>query len=450
MSDHIFDWDSQPSDKIAAMVAHAAAFPDPDVDTVDPREQEATAAALGRQQTRNRSKTGLLSPFSREEKPKRLTAWADPEEGIVSQQDIRAACEAGYRGDKLPDYDFILPGGVAGDVGVIAGGGNLGKSWMAIQMSISLACGIDIFGLFSGVPTDAGWTLKRRKVAYISLEDNADTATRRLHSIFAFLLKSKDKPQFSNIDIKKTITLIEENFHIVDMSGKGEKAYVSADGMTPEDRDEIVNLISDRFVGFDLIIFDTLRRSNSHDENDNVGANRTLSQFDQIAANLKCMILVLTHVTKEASFNGDTQIEVVRGSGVWSCNTRYGCVMAPVGQQKDKGGKRVRVDEYLRRHFVRLAIPKANKIAPINEIWLHRSSSGVLYRTDIDVDAAILMSMSNPDLTFLNEDSIRTALEIAGKGKGRPQASASSEKPFDMTPGRPRSKKPAAASSRRA
>jgi hypothetical protein len=351
------------------------------------------------------------------DKPKRLTAWGDPQAGIMSHADIRAACEAGYRGDKLPDYDFILPGGVAGDVGVIAGGGNLGKSWVAIQMSISVACGIDIFGLLSGVPADAGWTLKRRKVAYISLEDNADTAYRRLHSIFAFLRKNKDNPQFEKINIEKTITIIEENFQIIDMSGRGEKAYVSSEAMTPEDRDEIVELISDRFKGFDLIIFDTLRRSNSHDENDNVGANTTLSQFDQIAANVGCMILVLAHVTKEASFGGDTQIEAIRGSGVWSCNARYGCVMAPVGQQKDGKGKRVKVDEYLRRNFVRLAIPKANKIAPINEIWLHRSSNGVLYHTDIDVDAAILLSMSDPELVFEDIDGVRSSVEISKKTK---------------------------------
>lgn len=401
------------------------------------------AAAIGQQQRANWS----FGNFNREEKPTPLTAWADPASGIVSQQDIRAACEAGYRGDKLPDYDFILPGGVAGDVGVVAGGGNLGKSWVAIQLAISLAAGIDIFGLLSGVPTNAGWTIKRRKVAYVSLEDNADTAYRRLHSIFAFLRKNKDNPQFEKIEIEKTITMIEENFQIVDMSGRGEKAYVSSEGMTPEDRDEIVELISDRFKGFDLIIFDTLRRSNSHDENDNVGANRTLSQFDQIAANVGCMILVLTHVTKEASFNGDTQIEVVRGSGVWSCNSRYGCVMAPVGQQKDKTGKKVRVDEYLRRHFVRLAIPKANKIAPISEIWLHRSSNGVLYKTDIDVDAAIQLSMANSDLTFLDEDSIRTALKIAGKGRPKTTVSRNIEKPSDQTPGKLR-EKPAAASRR--
>lgn len=75
-----------------------------------------------------------------------------------------------------PRVDFVLPGLPAGQVGLLVGGDGAGKSGLALQIALSVACGIPTCGGVLAAPAGTG------RVVMIMGEDDIDEFHRSLRN----------------------------------------------------------------------------------------------------------------------------------------------------------------------------------------------------------------------------------------------------------------------------
>jgi regulatory protein RepA len=363
-------------------VAEIAAMPDPV--SIDPRAT-ANKPQSGKPNKPKQKKDGDDS---------RPTVWDDNlSECFIPTALMSQYMQNGIKKVDIEPYDFILPGLMKKNVAVFAGGGGGGKSQHNLQAAICLCCGIDILNLFSirGEEGDGFAMKKERRVIYVTIEDDAETIMRRLYAIFRFLKENDQKPMFKGLKLDDIMQKVLNNFKVLDLSGKGARAWFYCVQDSFSQRQAIINRAARAFEGFDLVIVDTLRRAYNADENNSSSAATLMAVFEEIAAIENCAVMLIAHVTKEASLTGALEIEGVRGSSVFKDNARFGAILAPLGIQKD-GKTTITVDEDIKRRFVQFALPKANKIPPFAPFFLERSMGGVLFRTDQKVKDLIKRS----------------------------------------------------------
>ncbi len=75
-----------------------------------------------------------------------------------------------------PTLDFVLPGLLAGTMGVLVSPGGAGKSMLALGLAVSVAAGRDCWQLAGEDPQAGG-------VLFVSAEDPAVILARRLHAL---------------------------------------------------------------------------------------------------------------------------------------------------------------------------------------------------------------------------------------------------------------------------
>lgn len=244
------------------------------------------------------------------------------------------------------ELDFVLPGLLAGTVGMLVSSGATGKTMLATQLGALVACGADTLQLELGHQPSLG------RVVYLTGEDPREVMHRRLYSVGRHLSGKQRQ-------------LLEQNLVVANLIGRG------ADIFEPTWQARVKTLVT----GARLVVLDTLRRFHSGDENDSGEMARLLSALECLCRDAGTTILCLHHTSKSGARDGAGEQQAARGSSVLTDNARLQINLATMTEAE---GKTFQVDEACRRSFVRLIYSKVNYAAAPADRWLRRGPGGVL------------------------------------------------------------------------
>ncbi len=243
--------------------------------------------------------------------------------------------------------DFVFGGLLAGTVGNISAPGSTGKSLLALELAMSVACPeIDDDLLQLEIVTRGG-------VAVINAEDPADILHSRLFSI-----KNCFNPDF--------LAEIRSNLSIVSLIGK--QPNIS----NPAFQDEVIK----HCEGNRLIVFDTFTRFHAMNENDNGQMSQVIGCYERIAHETGAAVLFLHHASKGAALNGQqSEQQASRGASAITDNCRWqGYLQGMISEEAIS----LNIEESDRKQYVRFGANKENYGRATPEKWFMRCDGGVL------------------------------------------------------------------------
>lgn len=256
-----------------------------------------------------------------------------------------------------PTLDFVLPGLLAGTVGMIVGQGGIGKSFLALQIGLAVASGRPVAGGLWPSPTNGNVTL-------IFGEDQPALLHDRLHWLRAY--ECLDPVQYRDIDERMDIR-----------SGFGHDMRVLKKSRDGHELGPFLDVIREAAKGRRLVILDPLAFLQDGDENDNGTATRLMQALQSICFETGATIIVLHHVGK-ASAGGDDGREswtAARGASALTsaCRWQINLTHPNSRQMKDYG-----IDNAMRGMWVQVAVAKSNYGEFAEPSWLHRAKGGVM------------------------------------------------------------------------
>lgn len=252
--------------------------------------------------------------------------------------------------EEQPPQDFVIPGFLAGTVGAIVAPGSTGKSFLALQVAAAV-CGADTLNL------DVSAT---GRAVYYNAEDPRDEIKRRLHSLGAILSP-------------------EQRAEVVDRLTIEPVCGAMLNILNDQHRGQIIK----HSEGARLIIFDTLSRIHTAEENDNGAMAQVISVLENIAKETGGSVLFLHHTSKAAAFNsqGDLQ-QAARGASALIDNARWCGYLAKMTEAE--AGKltdrmdRQQIGKDRAGFYVRFGVSKQNYGGPISERWYEKGQGGIL------------------------------------------------------------------------
>ena len=253
--------------------------------------------------------------------------------------------------------DFVLPGFLAGTVGILFAKGSTGKSFWSLEAAIGIACEIAGANILELELKTSG------RVLYLSLEDPIPVIQHRLRAVGRRMSLN-------------TMRAVHENFQIADLNGK------------------CFDLMDDSWItwaitagqGKRIIIIDTVSRIHHMDENSNGDMGALMQRLDRLAAETGAAILLLHHANKAADRMGDAdQQRATRGASVLLDNSRFGAAMIKMTAREGTtyhttNGKRI---AGRKGFYVRMSFPKINYSMAPNDCWYERTEGGVLVPTEL-------------------------------------------------------------------
>jgi RecA-family ATPase len=288
--------------------------------------------------------------------------------------------------------DDFLPRNIV--AALIAAGGS-GKSYLAMNLAISVASGGILFNKF--MPSKEG------KVVFISGEDDIAELQRRLHWSTSSLPKH-------------VVERIGKNINFVDLADTFE-------AFTEKDRagevhmtNSVTNLISSikESVGseVDLIIVDPVSRFRGGEENLAVDTTRFVQALQIFTSQLNATVLCLHHVNKGAKSNGTGQNNA-RGSSALVDGVR---LVMELNQLSEDEVKKQYGDTQVKLNILNLHCVKTNYTKPFDPIALNKGENGCLeVMTMIPGDHIKVSILREIKKTSLTKSQFK---ETYGKAKG--------------------------------
>ena len=203
--------------------------------------------------------------------------------------------------------DWILQDLIFSDaVALITGAGGVGKSFLTLNMAISIAGGINIPPFFPSRP---------RRVLLLNVEDSRNDIHIRMRACLGFL-------HAEGIITEEDIEVINKNLII--LPGKGEigglmsldiarNATPSIDGQWYSDKLKALKP--------DVVFLDTKARLYGLDENDNDHASRWMAFLEKAALREKITTIIIGHTGKSNGENNESGL-AARGASALACNAR--------------------------------------------------------------------------------------------------------------------------------
>ncbi|WP_442865500.1 helicase RepA family protein [Acidocella sp. MX-AZ03] len=238
--------------------------------------------------------------------------------------------------------------------------GATGKSFWALEASMSIACSVaggDLVGL---TPAHSG------RVVYLAGEDPPPALVCRVHAI----------GQHLNQQAREAVA---ENLTLEPIMGK------RLDVMNDQHLARIIAFCADAR----LIVLDTLSRIHSLDENSNGDMARLVATLEYVAASTGASVLYLHHVSKGSAREGQTdQQQAARGASALIDNARWCGFVAKMTEKEaeersDRSYDRRPIGNERRGHFVRFGVSKQNYDATPLDRWYSRQAGGVLLPVEL-------------------------------------------------------------------
>ena len=275
-----------------------------------------------------------------------------------------------------PPQDHVLPGLLAGTVGMLAGPGGVGKTMFELQVALAVACGGSICGgLFEGGESGALIPTRPGKVVLVAAEEAMDVIWHRLHAVVATLL---GQPRLLGIDAdpEALLGLWSENLLIYPLAGMPRVTLMDRDLVSAKCFKQLMEACE----GARLVMLDPIRRFHTSDENDSGAMTALVQMLQEISSRTKAAV-IFAHHTNRASTQmgqGDTA-GAARGSTALSDGVRWQLNLSKPTREL---AKRRGISDDDSGRFVMVDIAKSNYLAPQSTAMLERLAGGVLMCTD--------------------------------------------------------------------
>lgn len=256
---------------------------------------------------------------------------------------------ASFYSTEPPAFDFVLPGFLAGTVGVMASPGGAGKSILALQTAHSIAAGRPTL-LNPTEHTDPA------KVVIFNGEDPTVVMHHRVRAIGKTLSDEEQKLAATNLQILPFLGLEKNVFDLGFLSSVIKPAE-----------------------GARLVIFDTLRRFHTGEENDNGEMSALIGQFERLVKETGAAVLLLHHAGKNTTDLKGNSLPNSRGASAITDNSRYA---SSLQKMTDLEAQRHGVSDAARHEYVQFSVTKQNYSAQPQPVWLRRGLGGLLIHTE--------------------------------------------------------------------
>jgi RecA-family ATPase len=250
---------------------------------------------------------------------------------------------------KPPPLDFVVPGFLAGTVGVLTAPGGSGKSFFSLQLCISVAAeagnllGLDI--------SRHGPTL------YLAAEDPELVLWHRLHALGQFLSPEAREAVKTRMTVQSLLG-------------------ARLDLNNPRHLERLHEVCA---RGLRLAVIDTLSRCHTVEENNNEQMAELLGGLERISVETGSAILLVHHTGKGESM-GDLAM-AARGASALVHNARWcGFLAKPSRSEIEQGRDAAR--------HVKFGASKQNYGPPLPEQWYERQDGGVLAPVPVQPETA--------------------------------------------------------------
>jgi len=257
--------------------------------------------------------------------------------------------------DEPVQHNFIIPGLESGDVGIVGAPGGTGKSFLLLEIAMSVALGM---ALIPGMTVDFVGPVR-----VLNFEEKRQSLKNRLIWICRYF--GVDFPS----DRLFVSSLSNSALRLVDANGNVDDEYVS--------------FLKKQAEGVSLLIIDPLRLCHMADEN-NAGAMAMLMQvLKNIGEETGAGVLVAHHSSKASILNGQGNVQQsVRGSSALVDAAR---LVITLSRPKKNGES----------NLLELSWVKINSHPPIEPVTLMRVAGGVLVSAKLEHSIEIISSMKN-------------------------------------------------------
>lgn len=269
-----------------------------------------------------------------------------------------------------PKLDEVLPGLLAGTVGMLAGAGGIGKTMFELQLAVALAAGLGPYDDLFGADWMAIMPAAPQRVVFVAAEETVEVIWNRVHQIVFALNQRNVLPP--GMAWSTVLGHLHEYLHIYALGGASRVQLLDESLARTRDVEDL-RAIAD---GARLVILDPLRQFHLEDENNSAAMSGMVSALKWVAQRAKPAILVAHHTNRAAAQHGfSDSADAARGSSALTADVRWQLNLAvPTKELLKRHGV---ADDQVSSHLV-LHHAKGNYVAKAGSVLLRRTAGGVL------------------------------------------------------------------------
>lgn len=220
-----------------------------------------------------------------------------------------------------PPVDFVVGGLPAGELGLLSGSDGAGKSMLALQMAVAVACGLPVAGGAIPAPATTG------RVVYVSGEDGIDHIHRRLLALRGAMIddrRAREKYD-AGLDHLDLVALDGERYPLLRAGRQDDE---------PQADDERIEALRAVAEGARLVIIDPLVMFHSVGENDNGHMDHLARLLIRTARHCGGAVLAVHHTGQEALLAARDDHQAGRGATALAAAARAVWVLRRLSQKE--------------------------------------------------------------------------------------------------------------------
>jgi hypothetical protein len=268
-----------------------------------------------------------------------------------------------------PALDFVLPGLLAGDFGVLVGPGGVGKTMLELHLAVALATGTPACGgLFEDErkpPAVAG------RVVFVATEESEAILHHRLHAVVGQVAQACGLDR-SPARRDAFLNDLHSNLRIYALDGVRRITLLNTAGELPNQCQPLMELCPDAR----LVFLDPLRQLHEGEENNSFVMNRMVQLLRTIAKRTGAAIVAAHHANRASVQYGVGDLATAsRGSTALPDGTRW---QLNLSRPTKEWAKAHGVSEDDKSQLLLVDVSKTNYSATPSTVALRRLANGAL------------------------------------------------------------------------
>jgi RecA-family ATPase len=269
-----------------------------------------------------------------------------------------------------PPMDDVLPGLMAGTVGMVAGAGGVGKTMFELQLAVWLASGLSWASGPLGHLPDTRLDTRPCRVVLALAEEPAEVIWSRIHNIVGAVQRRALLPD--DMEWTEFGQRLSANLEVYALAGARRLTLMDEALGPTEDFQAVVTACQ----GARLVILDPLRQLHLSRENESADMSAMVSLFKQLAQRSGAAVLFAHHLNRAAGQMGFAEsADAARGSTSLVADVRWQVNLSEPTKERLKalGAEGGRPED-----FMVVSSAKANYLRRASACLLERDACGVL------------------------------------------------------------------------